>query len=186
MLKTANTASFDSAAGAMASHLLILNSCYDPTGNGGTGQPLGFSQYTALYNKYCVVGWKLEIQAVSTDNSAPIVVGFTPTTQASATGAYLQNKEMPGSVIKVVTPDQDKTTIFTRGSVKKWLMPTSGKMLTDDTLSAATSTDPSRKLYGHIFTQGITAADPAAVNIVYTLTQIVVFFDPKVPSRSSQ
>lgn len=185
-LKTSLNWSSDTAAGAMGSHILKLNSAYDPTGNGGSGQGLGFEQYEALYNKYCVVGWKVEATFISTDNTVPIAVGFTPTTQSTATGAYLQNKEMPGTVMRIITPDIDRIHLTAKGSVKRWLLPKGGHMLSEDTLQATVSTDPSRQLYGHLFTQCITGADPAAVNVVYTIEQIVIFFDPKVPARSSQ
>lgn len=85
-----------------------------------------------------------------------------------------------------MTPDVDKITLFAKGSVKKWLMPGGGKILTDDTLSALVDNNPSRMLYGHVWCSPLDAADVAAVKMVLKIEQLVVFYDRKTPAASTQ
>lgn len=187
-LKVCNNLNFDNSAGAYSEIVLNLNSAYDPLGTASaTDQGLGFDQYEALYNKYCVVGWKIVVEAVSMDNSTPIVVGFTPTTTNSSLTSYTRAKEMAGTVSRIVTPDIDKTGFVAKGSVKRWLMPAGGKLLTNDLMWSTVATNPSSILFGHLWVQPVDqSSDPGTVRFVYTLHQLVVFFDPKVPTRSTQ
>lgn len=180
--------SLDAGAGALQLTILKLNSAYDPCGDGSaTIQPMGMDQYESLYNRYVVVGWQLQIEFVSQDNTNPIVVGFTPTRQSSSLTSQHRYMELPGTVWKVVTPDIDKVVLTAKGSVKRWLLPGGGKLLTDNTLSATYGADPSKLLYGHIWVQcQDSSTDPAAVKYTAKLTQIVVFFDPIALARSAQ
>lgn len=188
-LKTCSFRNLDpGGAGNIVSATFFLNSAKDPLGTASaTDQGLGYDQYESLYNKYCVIGWKVTFEVVSLDNSSPLLVGFTPSTDINAPGSYNQALELPGTVWRTVTPDVDKVAFGTRGTVKKWLMPRGGKLLTELELNASVAASPARLLYGHFWTQPVDqATDTAAVRFVYVLEQIVVFYDPKMPSRSTQ
>lgn len=187
-LPTSFYSSLDAGAGTLTTDIIKLNSAYDSTGSvSASAQPMGMDQYEALYNRYCVVGWKLEIQFVSIDNTNPIVVGFTPTRQSASLTNQHRYMELPGTVWKVVSPDIDKVTLKTKGGIKRWLLPPGGKILTDSTLSAVYNADPSKLLYGHIWVQTQdSTADPAAIKYTAKLTQIITFFDPIAPARSAQ
>lgn len=185
-LKTVYATAQDPAAGTLASNLIALNDAKDPLGpSSATQQPLGFDQYEALYNKYCVIGWKVKVEAVTVDNSNALYVGFTPTTASTALTSYSHYKECPGTVSRILSPDIDKAVFSTKGSVKKQML-RRGKILTDDTLYADVTASPTRILYGHIWSHVMDATDPANTKIVVTLEQLVVFFDPKIPARSTQ
>lgn len=181
--------SLDAGAGTLSVDIIKLNSAYDPTGSISPSlQGMGMDQYEALYNKYCVVGFKIHVQAVSTDNTNPVTVGFLPTTSSATLTTQHRYMEQNGCFFKIMTPDIDKITFTYKGSVKKHLLPRGGKLLTDDINSGATMTsDPSHILYGHIFVQTQdNTADPAAVKYTAKLEQIVVFYDPKTPARSTE
>lgn len=187
-LKSSMFFALNPAAGAISTLYCHLNSAYDPMGSiSGTRQPLGFDQYMALYNRYTVIGWKVTLEAVSTDNTNPLVIGFTPSVTSTALTTVYHYKELPGTVQRILTPDIDKTALATKGSVKRWLCPSGGKLVTEADYSGTASTDPSRILSGHFYAQAMDeSADPANVNFVVTLTQIVVFHNPITPSRSTQ
>lgn len=175
----------DPGNGTLAASILKLNSGFDPSGDVGGQQPLAWDQYTALYNKYAVAKWGVKIEYASTDNTNPLVVGFTPTTKSTALSAYAHYKECPGTISGIVTPDIDKFQLYTKGRVKPYLMPAGGKLLSDEECTALISTDPSKILYGHLWAQEIGAsADPAHIHMVVTVYQTVVFFDPVIPARS--
>lgn len=187
-LKTSFSLSLDPSTGNIATYLFNLNSAHDPLGNASaTQQGLGADQYDALYKRYTIVGWKVKVEAVSTDNSAPIVIGFTPTAQDTALTNYNHYKELPATVSRIMTPDIDKVYFSTKGSVKKWLLPYGGRILIDDTLSAEMGSSPSKILFGHLWAQGAnTGADPGAVYVIGTLEQVIVYYDTKIPARSTQ
>lgn len=176
--------SLDPAAGASAYGYLFLNSAFDPTGSLTGQQPMGFDQYAALYKRYCVIGYSLKLEWCSSDNSVPVMVGFTPL--EDTTKRTLEHyKELPGTVSSIVTPDIDKLTMFARGGVKRRMLPRGGRLLSDDTLCAAVTADPDRTLKGHIWAHAMNmTGDPTSVNCVITLYQTVVFFVPESPSRS--
>ena len=178
--------SLDPAAGASAYAYLYLNSAFDPTGSLVSQQPMGFDQYSALYKRYCVINCTLKLEWCSTDNTVPVMVGFTPL--EDTTKRTLEHyKELPGTVSSIITPDIDKLTQHARCNIKKTLLPHGGKMLSDDTICAGVGADPARILKGHIWAQGMDSgggADPTSVKLVITMYQTVVFFVPESPARS--
>lgn len=186
ILKTCQSFNLDpGAAGALNSITFKLNSAYDPSGSLGAGQPLGYDQYTALYQRAGVVSWRLKLELVSTDNTYPIVVGCTPMVSSTALTSYNHYKELPGTVSTVVTPDVDKNFLYAKGGIKKWFMPKSGRMFADDTITHGVGADPSRILYLHLWAQDLSAAnDTAAVRCIATLYQTVRFYVPEIPARS--
>lgn len=166
-----------------------MNSGLDPLGDiSASEQGLGFDQYEALYNKYAVVGWNVKVEFVTTENTVPLVVGFTPTTYSGGLTDYKRAKELPGTVSRIVTPDLDKITLLTSGKVKRWFMPNGGKLLSNEDLTANVSANPASLLYGYIWTQPLDmTSDPTgSVHFCVTVEQVIVFFDPKAPSRSTQ
>lgn len=187
-LTTAGYTSLNPAAGAIAAYALSLNSAFDPLGGmSATQQPLGFDQYAALYNRYSVVAWRISLEVVSTDNTNPCVVGFTPLPSSTGLTTYLHYKELPGTVQRMITPDVDKVYLGARGSVKRWLSPRGAKILSNDNFSALIGANPAKLLYGHIYAQAMDgSADPSSINVVVRLQQFVVFHEPVTPARSTQ
>lgn len=183
-LKTVANFAIDTGAGVTREYYK-LNSAFDPSGSVSANQPLGFDQYTSLYNRYCVVNYAVKLEFVTTDNTHPIVVGHTPSTSSTALASFSHYKESPGTTSMVLTPDIDKGRLFTRGKIKPFLLPRGGKYLTDDDVNALVTADPSKILYGHVWAQPMdTTSDPATVRIIATIYQTVVFYDPVIPSRS--
>lgn len=176
------------AGGAIAtigSPWVKLNSAYDPTGVLGAGQPLGYDQYTALYKRAGVVKWSAKLELCTVDNAAPISVGITPTVSGTALSNYNHYKELPGTKSAIITPDVDKMTIFVRGGVKRYFMPKSGRLLSDERATHAIGADPSDLLYAHIWAQPMDqSSDAGVIHGILTLWQTVVFFQPEVPARS--
>lgn len=184
-LKSVIPFTFNPGAGVVSFGDVYLNSAYDPTGNIASGQPLGYDQYTALYNRYCVVAWSVKLEWCTTDNTVPVVVGFTPSTSSTALTSYSHYKELPGTKSMIITPDIDKGLIFARGGVKKWYVPPGGKLLSNENLSSAVSGNPTNILHGHLWAQAMDAtSDPAPIQVICTIWQRTVFFDPVIPARS--
>lgn len=182
-LRTVTYWSADLAAGgALSQTFLKLNSIYDPTGNIGISQPYAHDELALLYNRYQVVKYNVKIEWVSSDNTNPLVVGFTALPESTSLTAYAHYMEIPGTVSRMCTMDVDKTMLFKSGGVNSQLSTT---RLPDDVLQADMGNDPTRVLYGHVWAQAVDAAtDAGRVTAVITLTQTVKLFDPKTLSRS--
>lgn len=185
-LTTTTYAAVDPGAGTCVVQQFLLNCANDPTGTNNTVQPRYHDQYAALYNYNCVVGWKIFVEVVTVgDDTAGTVIGFTPTTTTTDQGSWQAYKELPGTRSVVLTKDVDKSSFGAKGSVKRWLMPRGGRILTERDLCALTGSNPNQILYGHLWAQSVDGiANPAAVNCVITLKQVVVYFNPVVPGRS--
>lgn len=184
-VKSVKEFAIDPDAGSIYVQTIKLNSCYDPTGTIGSGKPLGFNEYAALYQRSAVIGWSAKLEFVSSDNTYPVVCGICPIADSTGLASFMHYKESKGNRSAIMTPDIDKITVFNRGGVKSWFLPKSANMLSDDTLTHGTAGDPSRILYGHIYAQAMDAtSNPGAARVVLTLTQKVVFYVPKTPARS--
>lgn len=172
------------AASALAGGLVKLNSAFDPSGDFGSGQPLTHDQYSALYRKYQVMGFSVKAEIVTTDNTYPLVVGFTPLTTGTLLTSYQHYKEFGQTVSTLVSPDQDKSYLFCKGSCKRYLAPVSNFYALDDA-QALISADPAKMVYGHLWAQPVeTGIDPGSVHVVLTLTQVIRYFDRETPARS--
>lgn len=184
-MKSVATFSLNPGVGTLVNNTLYLNSGVDPTGTVGTGQPLGWDQMAALYGKYCIIAWSVKLEWCTGDNAVPTCVGFTPTTQFAALASFSHYKELPGTVSTIVTPDVDKTALFTRGGVKKYFVPPGGKLLSNENCVSAIGGSPTNILYGHVWAQAMdAAADPSTIQCIVTVWQRVIFFDPTIPARS--
>lgn len=184
-LKSTCYSSVDPGAGTIYVNTLNLNSAFDPTGTFGTGQPLYYDQWSTMYNRYVVLGYKVSVQAVSTDNTNPVVVGFTPIMNSTGLSDWKNYREIAGTTQKVLSSDVDRAWFTVKGSIKKFAEPQGGSLLNDDTVRATVDANPTRMLHGHIYVQAMnSSADPSAVHLIVTVTQIVKFYVPVIPSRS--
>lgn len=186
-LRTVFPGQHNPAAGVIGVDAIALNGGNDPTLAISNQQPLYWDQYCALYRRYCIVGWKIKIEVVTSDNTVPTTFGFCPLTTSTPLASQYHYKETAGNVSAYMTPDLDKTVLYAKGGVERYLLGNKrrGRMLSDDNLYALTSANPTNVLYGHIYSQAFDAtADPATLNYIATLYQTIVFFDPIVPARS--
>lgn len=174
------------ASSAPTVQIYNLNGCYDPTGAVSSQQPLYFDQYSALYQQYCVVGYKIIIDAVSSDDTNAVVLGFTPMTTSTALNDPAYYMEQKGTTHRTMTKDIDKVVLTNKGSIKKWLRPNGGPLLNDTTYCGSPTTNPTTVLFGHLWAAALAGAatDPSTVTFVIKIEQIVKFFNPITPARS--
>lgn len=187
VLTTTFRVNLDPAAGsAITTNVIALNGAYDPTLALGAVQPLYFDQYNTMYQQYTVLGWNLQVDAVSTDNTNPVIIGVTPMTTSTALTVPEHYLEAKGTTHKIMTQDIDKVVVYNRGSVKKWLRPNGGSLINDTTYSGSPTTNPTTVLFGHIWAAAVayTGTDPSTVNTIIKLQQVIRFFNPVVPARS--
>lgn len=78
-----------------------LNSLYDPEFKLGGGQPMGFDQWAALYNRYVVYGGKITLEFMS-ESTLPFEVFVGPDNDSTAPTTSNQFAELPLYKNKVV------------------------------------------------------------------------------------
>lgn len=184
VMKTVKHVALDpGAGGAISVATFIVNSGNDPTDSSGTGQPLGWDQTAALYERYAVIGAKIVVEATSADGTLPLAVGLHADQYQAAKTSYEHYKESPMTQMRLMTPEQDKVLLSMRFPISKFYA--HRKFLTDDRLSAVVSADPTDKVYCHLFAQPVDlTSEAAAVHCVCTLYQTVVFYAPRDLARS--
>lgn len=176
------------AAGSLEMVPIQMNSVLDPFQGAGSGQPLGFDQWRALYEYGYVVGAKITAEFHNADSFA-YVVGITPCHEAQGTtslAAYDYYKEMPGTKSMVLSPDVDKCILQSKIGLKKWL---GVKDLVDTNeyrMNLNTPSEPSKTTFFHVWSQPMdkTSTDTTGVQIVITVEYIVLLKSPIVPARS--
>lgn len=188
-LKSVDSTTYNPVTGTVAVNYINLNSLTDPFGSiSASVQPLGYDQHMAMYRHYCVIGWQVKVEYCTADNTNSVVVGCTVQPESTTSlSNYKQYMECKGTKSLMLTPDIDKGVILMSGSVKKWLMPRGGKLLTDDSFSGSVSSSPATPLYLHLWAEGIDSGiDPGNVIMLITIKQTAVFYSPVTPSRSTQ
>lgn len=100
-----------------------------------------------------MIRWGITIHWASNEPTTPLVVGITPMLESSALSDFRHYLEIPGTVFGMVTTDKDYRVTRARGAVKRYFIPPGGRMLSDDRVVAAVTSDPTSILYGHVWCQ---------------------------------
>lgn len=177
-LRYAFTTQIDPASGATAWLPIAANDLYSPSTGLGAHRPLGFDQCMQLYERFCVVGSKINvvIQSVASANHAHLHimgVALRDTTTAENVqdnGATLANEgllERNNTFWKYVGDTEQGAppkTITYKFSTKKHFRVKSindqaGSLLDEGTLWGTASASPTTKAYYNVFAS--TVADNA-------------------------
>lgn len=176
-------------SGALVMTPIQLNSIDDPFTTTGSGQPLGYDQWKALYKKAFVVGSSITARFVNTDASYNFAVGLTPMPLSQAAVAlttYEHYMEYPSTVMQFVTPDMDKQMLRSRVSVRKHMHLNKLRDVDEIRVDLVNETAPADLCYWHLWSQPFPQdADPTgSIEFIVTAEYLVVLIDPIVPSRS--
>lgn len=171
----------DATSVAADVHTFCANGLYDPDITGTGHQPIGFDQLMSFYNHYTVIGAKIRVDYLPNSTS--------PTTAQSYVGI-----EMSGNVTPVTTIP----TLFEQGNSVYRVLGTanSGRPLSltkkcsmkrelsqppmsCDENAGTASTNPSEKVYFHIWQTAISSSfEPTAVNCLVTIDFVAVLHEP--------
>jgi len=170
-------------ANSPAVRVIRTNDCYDWWDGIGNNQARGFDQWSAMYERYCVVGYvvRVNFEMKGTTESDSVLVGMchkkNTTTYAQNRG-YLEHFTYP-KVQRALSQYSDKVVLSIRGNPNKEIH-VSNPMEERSTVNALVTSSPTHPHYVHIWAAGAhTLDDPSTVDITVTLTQIVVFNEPK-------
>lgn len=163
-----------------------LNSVDDPFSTLGTGQPLGYDQWKALYKSAFVVGTKLVIKAHN-NGTVAAMIGTTPMKIPQGTTAltnYEYYMELPNTKSRILSQDVDHVTWNHKVGVKRFL---SIKDLRDDDQSRidlVNETPPTRLAYWHVWGQSLDETGQIDLDVVITVEYLILLTDPIIPARS--
>lgn len=174
------------ANGNLSPCYVQLNSCDDPFGANGAGQPLGYDQWKALYKKARIIGTKITAKFHNGGSSATMV-GLCPmpvnqsNTSLSDYEYYMEN---PQCKSRILSPDMDHVVFSTKVSTKKHLALKDIKDNSEVELDLVTETAPTKLAWCHIFAQSLDQTATFDVEVVLKVEYIVLLTDPVIPARS--
>jgi len=181
------------ASGTVVGQTFRLNSLYDPNAGIGGHQPTPFDQYCMVYNRYHVIGAKITVTPIPTNNNTggQIVQQFVLTFSNAANewsglsmDDILQNKNTSKPAIHggfYLATDSQMRSITRKWSAKKWF----GPVYMDKDHSASPTANPLREAFCHVCA---TAADLSGdpVNMYYRADiEYVAIFDEHIMLASS-
>lgn len=131
-------------AGARADYVMRCNGMQDPSVTGGAHQPLYFSQLSALYDQYTVIGSKctLKIKKVDTSTQIPIQCNLMIGDDTTVTPAMLALMEHPSASNGHLGGYDQVLTLTKKWSAKQTF---GGSVLGNDNLAGTATTNPAEE-----------------------------------------
>lgn len=175
-------------SGSMDMSPVQMNSCLDPFVTQGTGQPLGFDQWRALYENAYVIGAKVTVTYHNAD-AISYMVGITPMDEPAGTTSlanYEYYMEKKGTTRMLLTPDVDKITLTSKVGLKRWVKVKDLLDTNEYRINLNTPAEPSKQLYFHVWTQPTNQAstDTNGIEMVVEVEYLLCLVHPVVPARS--
>lgn len=179
-----------SSAGSQWQYAFSGNSAFDPNTTGVGTQPLGFDEYSTLYNRYMVNGSKIKVYwqiGNTTQGAAQLNVGVMPATTSSWTGTdwpifpytvHKQTSSASGARSTIVTKAYNST---------KKMFSNSGAAYNQDDFSATVGNNPTRQWYWLLSLQPAdlsTSVTSGQVVVCVKITYYIKFTEPTIISPS--
>lgn len=177
--------SLNPGVGTAASHVYSCNGVYDPDITGVGHQPLGFDQFSLLYDHYTVIGSKISVTFVNKDTTLTQMVGIRISDTASTDNNFartVENGTMTWAVLGADGKGDNKVTLSKAVSIKKFM----GRpnILSEDELRGTIISNPLDQCYFHIMAGETGLSDPSTVKIIVKIEYVTVFTEPKVLAQS--
>ena len=188
-LRYCQTIGIDAGAGYTNSRLFRANSLYDPDYSSTSStqhQPLGFDQWMAFYQIYCVLGAKITVTPVNTSSTIPLIFGVT-LRQGNVTLAVDPNtlREQGDSSWRYAgnMSDTGRKSVTKKFSTKKFLgfpHPTN-----ENSCRASATGNPASPAYFQVWVAAADGiANPPNTSMNITIDYIAHLSQPKVLSQS--
>lgn len=142
----------DPGINTIAALIFSANSLFDPQQAGGTHQPLGFDQMTALFNIYTVIGCKIKAEFVnaSNDTADRYIVGIYSNESDSSflVQQYLEGRH---SVHGVMQPSGTTRTLTMKTNPPVQMGYPRGTGMLEENLKGSKLLDPIAQLFWHVW-----------------------------------
>ncbi len=197
-LRYVDEVKLDAPSGLTTFHNFMANGIYDPDVTGTGHQPLAHDEWSAIYDRYTVVGAKISVTPVATDASGHVpgyygVVTIDSDDAASlavlGTSELLEQKYSTmtpktfGSTISNPAQDGHTSTVTATFSSKKWF---GSKSITGSggAYSANFGASPAEQAYFGVYTAAINGNNPDGVTFNVVIDYIVLLQQPKLLFQS--
>jgi len=176
---TEHVTSITSTLGALGSYVFRANGCYDPNYSSTGHQPMGWDQWSALYNHYVVLGAKMTLKVLpSASSTSPCIIGTIVTDGTavpySTPGSFIEAKRGPYRLFKAT---DRVVSLVQKYSSKRQFNVVDVK---DNVarIGSPVTADPAEEAMFNIwfFTMDNTTASP---NVFISIDYIVEFSEPK-------
>ncbi len=182
-LKYCTSVSLDASGVTSAVHTMSANGMYDPDITGTGHQPLGFDQFTPLYDHYYVYATRCKARFIAGDTGAQNV-GISIDDNNSAITTLETIREQPDTVSTVLGGTNGNAAVkqLTKFvNIGKSL----GKSYKSDENKGTSSANPSEQTYFNVWQEPIIAGtDPGACTVQVELTYYVCFTERKQLNQS--
>lgn len=173
-------------AGSPGVTIFTANNVHDPDHTGVGHQPRYFDEYMGLYNRFLVLGAKIQVQAVNLDTN-PNTVGISILEASTPKLDITDYSEVANSArrtLDVAGSGQAIKYLTAKWSGKKWFH--KPNLTTEYDLTGSSSAGPSTnsRVYFHVWTTSPTASDTGTVRVLVTIDYIVMFREPVQPAQS--
>lgn len=158
-----------------------LNSVHDPDFSGAGHQPMGFDEYSAIYQQYTVTTCKA---IVGSSCNSPMQIIMSPAVPATAATSGTTEMERSGAVTTLINPTTGNTgQICATYDVARVFGMTREKLMNANAFSGTPAASPSSSCYLNISCAALVPAVVAWYPSI-TLEYRVKFWDPKLLAQS--
>lgn len=155
-----------------AENAFRLNSLFDPDFTGVGTQPVGFDQWSGLYNRYRVHSCKVHVEFISSGTTLGAICGVSIRRDSTVSNQYQDLVGEPYTVWTGVGSAQAGPGCIHTGASVREIYGIGNSSFMDEDYSASISGSPSRIVYGHVWANTWTqtaeaVAMRAAVHLIY-------------------
>lgn len=182
------TLTTNSGANTPSTYQVILNGLYSPMVSGSTHQPMGFDQFSALYQFYKVLGAKIsctfanDSNTIDTGNALVALqlhenASYVPTKVTE----ILERGRCVWKTLGLANSGHDMAKLSLKWSGKKWY----GKNFNSTAFSGTPSANPSELIYCAVVNcADYDGNDGPEVDIIMTVDYIVEWYSPLQMNQS--
>lgn len=191
-LSYASTVSITTTAGVNDAYVFSGNSLFDPNVTGTGSQPLGFDQWTAIYNRYIVYGSQATLEVLSTDTSTiqkqnfkVVLVPFSLTTGLASLGLDVCS-ELPRAKTKTcsVYAEGSNNTISSYASTASVYGVSNAYVDMDDSYTALFNASPTRQWAWWIKVNSLSDDQSTSYNVRMRIKYYAKMYQPVVDTGS--
>lgn len=165
------------AAGVLTVRQFRANGMFDPDITGTGHQPYYFDQMSAVYDHYTVIGSRIILRVLKSDNTQyPTTVGIFVNDDSTVTPSITGLLEHPSSVHTIVGNSDQRATLIRNWSAKKTF---GGTVLSNDNLQGSPTADPTEQSVFTIFIDSTSSAQQTSVTMDITIEYIAVWDELK-------
>lgn len=163
-------------------HVFSANGLYDPDITGTGHQPLGFDQLMTFYDHYQVIGAKITVDFISTNQTGADVstyicgVDLRDSTTVNTDPDSLMEQGTASYRVCTTSNANQKVRVRKGFSQRKFF---TNVKVGNRTYQGTSLAQPGEQAYFHVFVAPIGAINSAAMTAVITIDYLAVFTEPK-------